>query len=224
MGAHPRTVWQPGTSTEPGQDRTLSDIFDLFGDGDFIIPDPPAPTKRPAKAAPPERPAKAAPPPVERPADPPCGPPAGRVPAEVLPCGHMNWNLPEVNAAARERGSCCANPKGQVFWEFLRGEYIRPIPVEKRRTQGKGANGGFPGYCTDDAGYYIGGIGNNCHYYGVDERRCVVHRKAPLKDEAPAVSHTPPEEPEAVDLDSMADDMPKTGMSWKQRQMLARKR
>jgi len=136
----------------------------------------------------------------------------------------MNWNLPEANAAARERGACCANPKGQVFWEFLRGEYIRPIPVEKRRAPGKGANGGFPGYCTDDEGYYIGGIGNNCHHYGVDDRRCVVHRKAPPKVEAPAVPHTPPEDPEAVELDAMADDMPKAGMSWKQRQMQAQKR
>ncbi len=84
--------------------------------------------------------------------------------AEVLDCGHTNWYTTTENEAAREAGHCCRGGQQKVVpcWRSLRGKYVRPIPLSARRTREKERAGGFPGLCCDDAGFYIGGVGNDC--------------------------------------------------------------
>jgi hypothetical protein len=158
-----------------------------------------------------------------------------------LDCGHLNWKSAEENAAAEARGHCCANGEQnhQFSWKHLKGKFVRPLPPQIRRSFDREQMGGFPGYCCDDNGFYIGGIGNNCQHHSPDARRCIVHRgasKSPRKAE-------PAPEPEAVeaveveldglieldDLEVGVDPRPETpaprpsGGSWKQRQMSARR-
>lgn len=82
----------------------------------------------------------------------------------------------EEDAAAREEGHCCAGGKRrhEVAWGALEGEHVRPIPTKMRRSPERERSGGFPGYCTDEGGYYVGGIGNDCRHAGAGVR-CAVH-------------------------------------------------
>ena len=98
---------------------------------------------------------------------------------EGLECGHTDWHPPTKNATAREAGFCCEEGRRKVppSWRDLRGVFIRPLPVHVRRTHEKERMKGSPGYCCDDAGYYIGGIGNDCNHYRPEGTRpCKAHR------------------------------------------------
>lgn len=197
----------------------MSDVFDLFGDLDSPGPGtPPAhPARKPrAKAKVPEpepvpEPAIVAPEP--EPAE--CGP-------RFLDCGHLNWYSDVDNEAARVAGHCCDGGRRKVVSSLVhrRGEYVRPFPANMRRTPERERGMGFPGYCCDAEGWYIGGIGNDCRYDSPDERRCVVHGAPPppivYDDEEPEpepVEAPPPPPPPAV----------AKGGSWKQRQMSAKR-
>lgn len=56
------------------------------------------------------------------------------------------------------------------------GAYRTPVSKGLRRSKTRPDTPGWPGYCCDDDGYYIGGLGNNCLFYSPDHRRCEVHR------------------------------------------------
>ena len=187
----------------------MDPIFELFGDDDAA---PAAATKTPVP-------------------EPDLSSTYGR----YLECGHMNWYSGEVNAAASEAGHCCANGKNKhpISWQHLRGKYVRPLPTNLRRTVDKERSGGFPGYCCDDGGLYIGGVGNDCRHNGTDGRRCAFHRivpKSKFKDdeveEAPPAELEPEVVPEPEPQGSVPSppSMPKaTGGSWKQRQLSAKR-
>lgn len=59
--------------------------------------------------------------------------------------------------------------------EYQVGEYRTPVLRSQRRNIEKVGHLGWPGYCVDDEGYYIGGIGNDCRN-NADGQRCEVHR------------------------------------------------
>lgn len=224
----------------------MSSIFDLFGDDAEPAPVPPPPPKK-AAPRPPERPPKKAAPPPERPPEAPVGPAEPEAPPPVtstrcavyLDCGHLNWHSDADNAAAESDGHCCANGKGrhQISWTHLRGKYVRPLPTSVRRTDERERSGGFPGYCCDGEGWYIGGIGNDCRFYGPDERRCAVHRPPSKSAPEPAVEKVAVEkvtvEKAAVEKAAVAGDtqpveadppVPRaSGGSWKQRQLSAKR-
>lgn len=88
-------------------------------------------------------------------------------PPTFMDCGHSNaWLEPD--------GTCRAcTMKVAPNWMKLRGAFLRPIPVDMRRTTRKIDQGGFEGYCCDREGYYIGGIFNDCRR--TDGSRCEVH-------------------------------------------------
>jgi hypothetical protein len=137
---------------------------------------------------------------------------------QMLDCGHWNWFEGTRNEAARSEGFCCegGRKKMVVSWINLRGQYVRPIPPHAHRTAEKERGPGFPGLCTDSAGYYIGGIYNDCRKSS-DGRRCAVHG-----EELPDV----PVDPEPVETQvktSPNPALPSTGMSWKQRQLEAKR-
>jgi len=153
--------------------------------------------------------------------------------AKYLDCGHLNWHTDESNAIAEAEGHCCANGKNKhlISWQYLRGKYVRPLPMQSRRTVDKERMGGFPGYCCDDDGFYIGGIGNDCRHHGPDGKRCVVHRIVPKSkfiDEEVVEVAAPDTEPEIViepdPQESAPTPMPTaSGGSWKQRQLSAKR-
>lgn len=145
-----------------------------------------------------------------------------------LDCGHSNFASKEAQEAARAAGFCCVDGKKKrvvASWTALRGPYLRPLPANIRRTREKERGLGFPGYCCDDEGWYIGGIGNNCVMYRpAGAPLCRAHRP-------PSADPPPPPEPEEneaptpeIDLEETvgAPDAPKLTM--KQRQMAARKK
>ena len=230
----------------------MSDIFELFGleEDEPKVQPPPKPPKVQPPPKPPKPPKVAEPvepPPVEPPAqeappaevEPPVSPAAepSAPPAVVryLDCGHMNWHRTEKNEQARAEGRCCANQGQPIGWSHLKGVYARPIPKSQRRAAEKDHGFGFPGYCCDVDGWYIGGIGNDCRFYSPDERRCSMHTVAPRQkvgEKAPepvAVVAVVVEPDELLDLLSMDPveepppvALPVTG-TWKQRQMQRRK-
>jgi hypothetical protein len=53
--------------------------------------------------------------------------------------------------------------------------YRTPVPMDQRRTADKESQGGFPGYCCDEEGYYIGGVANHCRYSNPKGPHCAVH-------------------------------------------------
>lgn len=210
----------------------MNDIFDLFSDDPQV---PPAPVKKPTPPAPVKKPPVLEKPLVEAVPKPEAVDPKTRNHAAFLDCGHLNWRSESENEAAVVAGKCCANTV-PISWTHLRGKYLRPLPAGVQRTLEKDSNGGFPGYCCDNDGWYIGGIGNNCRFYSPDDRRCIVHksyrRRAHIDVVEPApepVTPEPVEEPiELVDLSDlvpvqdtkiMMPPLPKAGGSWKQRQM-----
>jgi len=152
----------------------MDDIFELFG----LLTQEPTVVSAPNK---PPRVKKTAPVVVQPPPVQPQPAPSSEedpVVLRVLDCGHTDWYTLEENLSAQIDGHCCAGgrDKRQIAWDMLRGEHVRPIPENLRRTEHRERVGGFPGYCCDEAGFYIGGVGNDCQRFGVDDRRCAVHR------------------------------------------------
>lgn len=85
-------------------------------------------------------------------------------PPSIMDCGHMTWwQVKSTDAEGNVVLTCdgCAK-RVQPYWSHLKGVHRRPLPPMVRRTAEKVRMGGFPGYCCDDEGYYIGGDGNNC--------------------------------------------------------------
>jgi hypothetical protein len=206
----------------------MSDIFELFGLEENEPPvQPPKPPKPPTRVEP-------APPVQELPAA--VEPPAPRAePTAVvryLDCGHMNWYKDEKNEQARAEGRCCANQGQPLSWTHLKGAYARPLPKSQRRTAEKDHGFGFPGYCCDADGWYIGGIGNDCRFYSPDERRCTMHTVVPRQKVG---EKTPEPVTVAVEPDELLDLLgmdpveqpppvaPPVAGTWKQRQMQRRK-
>jgi hypothetical protein len=208
----------------------MSDIFELFGleeDEPKVQPPPKLPKVavrvEPAPVEPPAPPAEA------EPLLSPAGPP---VVVRYLDCGHMNWHRTEKNEQARAEGRCCANQGQPISWSHLKGVYARPIPKSQRRTAEKDHGFGFPGYCCDVGGWYIGGIGNDCRFYSPDERRCSIHTVVPRQKfgekspEPVAVVVEPDDLLDLLSMDPVEEPppvaLPVTG-TWKQRQMQRRK-
>lgn len=216
----------------------MSDVFDLFGDLEgqpeptpAPIPAPPRKKARQPTVAEPvvepkptqtqvvEKPSARLAPPVGTQDESPvaCGP-------RFMDCGHLNWYSESDNEAARSEGHCCTGGKRKVVASLihLKGEYIRPFPTNMRRSPERERGQGFPGYCCDGEGWYIGGIGNDCRYDSPDDRRCAVHGGPPppiVYDEDEPVIETPVDEPPP----SESTQMPKASGSWKQRQMSAKR-
>jgi len=113
--------------------------------------------------------------------EPPPPPKNGRCGPKMFDCGHWNWG--GDHASAHKEGKCCANWSQQPSWQDLKGEYLRPLPMNVRRTQHKTDHPGFPGYCCDSKGYYVGGIGNNCRFNKSKRKRCPVHGGKPYEPE-----------------------------------------
>lgn len=109
--------------------------------------------------------------------------PAPKIPAapvdaktpKTLPCGHTDWYGDKANAEAQSSGSCCAGAglHAAVDWR-VRGISFAPVPKHLRRVAG-GKPHGFPGLCCNAEGYYIGGVGNHCVFYGEKQERCPEH-------------------------------------------------
>lgn len=201
---------------------TTNDVLDLFGDMG-PEPDPvqiPKPTRRAKVRAVPE----------PQPIAPPTPAPPTPEPQEVgdpgfgpvfFDCGHLNWYRDEANETARAEGFCCEGGRKKVVVSLahLKGQYVRPLPRNERRSPERERGMGFPGYCCDADGWYIGGIGNDCRYNSPDDRRCIVHGGPPppvVYDDGESVDEEPPPPPEPA-------PMPKSSGSWKQRQMSAKR-
>lgn len=143
----------------------------------------------------------------------------------TLDCGHMNFFPNDAHVEAQRAGFCCdgGRRKRLIHWQMLRGPYLRPLPVSARRTRDKtedrSTNRGFPGYCCDDQGWYIGGLANDCRHFRPDGAPlCTAHRPS---QPAP---HEPEPEWDEDDLSTPVQEPASAGMSWKQRQLEARKR
>ena len=220
----------------------MDDIFDLFAD-ETPVPPTVKVEPKPQSAVPTPSKKKVTPTPTEKkvayveaesvsdvqPSD---TPPRY---AKILDCGHLDWAGFDANEIARASGHCCANHRHQVSWSQLKGAYVRPLPSHYRRTIEKERGPGFPGYCCDDEGFYIGGVANDCRHYGPDDRRCVVHGAPRPKvidddtvEDAPDQAVDPATEPveDTVVVASTPTDnppLPKASGSWKQRQMSAKR-
>jgi hypothetical protein len=151
-------------------------------------------TKREPKQSPPAPP-PAIPPEPDPPPDPP--PDQPKNPMWHLDCGHWCYQHvpieypPDIPHKNRGPGSKsvkvdsvedCPGCKTGAMWDphaqTEKYRRLKPIPVHLRRTTEKEHQMGWPGYCCDDEGYYIGGIGNDCrHAQGPAGPRCPVHRR-----------------------------------------------
>lgn len=205
----------------------MNDVFDLFGDLCSPEPSPTPPTHSARKSrAKPRVPTVIESDPVAEPDPPPAVEP-GPEPADYGPrfldCGHLNWYSDADNEVARAEGHCCVGGKRKIVSSLLyrKGEYVRPFPTSMRRSPERERGMGFPGYCCDADGWYIGGIGNDCRYDSPDERRCAVHGAPP----PPIVydDDEPEPEPEPVASHPPPPLTGSKGGSWKQRQMSAKR-
>jgi len=114
-------------------------------------------------------------------------------PPGMLPCGHpeTQYKKLEPDPEDHRRGKtyetvlvtdvadclmCAAGVPGHP--QYTEEEYKKPLPENMRRTRYKVMMGGFPGYCVDDEGYYIGGVGNDCRYYRPKGTDMCAHHKA----------------------------------------------
>ena len=95
----------------------------------------------------------------------------------ILDCGHFNFDSESDHEAARAEGYCCVMGKSrsEVCHSRTSGEYATTIPPKFRRTVDRERTGGFGGYCADPAGWYIGGVGNDCRFYSPNGLRCAYH-------------------------------------------------
>ena len=87
----------------------------------------------------------------------------------LLPCGHLYWT------GEAPEGSCCPRGGQTNAPRRWRLGSVEIVPSSQRRESGARAKG-WPGYCCDEAGKYIGGLGNDCRYYGPAGQRCKAHR------------------------------------------------
>jgi len=102
-------------------------------------------------------------------------PPTVSNPPFYRDCGHMSW-WSEKDAEGKEHCTGCKK-KMPVSWQDLKGEFVRPLPVAIRRSIEREGLPGFPGYCCDDEGFYIGGFTNNCTWKNPDKTKwCSYHR------------------------------------------------
>jgi hypothetical protein len=154
-----------------------------------VVPPPraddPAPPTPPKKVAPPRK-------------RPPANPPADWCPPEYLDCGHWDWQTipdpdwvpkadpkakgsgmakhPTISVKATSPDDCPACKAGKMGHpQQQRGKYKTPVPMSQRRTKEKDDGMGFPGYCCDEGGYYIGGVGNFCRYNAPKGPWCEAH-------------------------------------------------
>lgn len=130
-------------------------------------------------------------PPVALPTRP--APPVVSNPAVHMACGH--WQLQSIPrqlqpgedaytskgpttlcvvvATPEECHYCRMNVPGNPVYQ--EEAYRKPVPRGRRRTAERQAGPGWPGYCCDADGYYIGGISNDCRS-NPGGLRCEVHR------------------------------------------------
>jgi len=92
-------------------------------------------------------------------------------PPTYMDCGHLSfWMGPLSKFDFDEKGKLRDIPTGEMGCKLCSNKtygdprYIKNaiIPVNMRRTKEKTKGIGWSGYCTDENGVYIGGIGNNC--------------------------------------------------------------
>ena len=136
---------------------TDAGLFEINTSGKYpvlLIPDPSPEPKTPTQE-PPKKTLSNSPHP---------NPPKDWNPPKVLDCGHMSFSSEKEEAHAKEAGHCCANHKGSIHWTYLKGEYLRTIPMKYRRTKEKAEGTGYPGLCCDEDGFYQGGTAN-CALY-----------------------------------------------------------
>ena len=119
---------------------------------------------------------------------------------DYLPCGHWNYQdvpavlEPEAAAVAAEVAQvdhkakprmvsvkietpddCIACANGVAGHPQYQEEgYKTPVAKSRQRSFEKEGRGGFPGYCVNAEGYYIGGLANDCRHAG--DERCEVHK------------------------------------------------
>lgn len=142
----------------------------------------------------------------------------------TLDCGHTDWFPPAAHAAARAAGHCCEGGRTNhaIQWDRLRGPHVRPLPVGLRatweRVNDRSRSRGFPGYCCDEAGFYIGGVGNDCRHHGPSGEPCPAHRKDP-----PAPPADDEDENEVVIEVPTAGPAPRK-MTFKERQLQQQRR
>lgn len=98
-------------------------------------------------------------------------------------CGHLSYyrrkRKDEEGNETEETYCEACEKKYTPSWQHLKGEFLRPLPEKMRRTDEKVRMGGFPGYCCNDEGFYIGGVTNNCRYENPKDKSkwCPFHRK-----------------------------------------------
>ena len=108
-------------------------------------------------------------------------PPENWDPMGWLPCGHPSYQKVEgrtkrIREPGPESGpACAAGRKGDPTYQ--EGAWRQPVPERDRRNAQRSTPGypGWPGLCTDQEGFYIGGVGNNCRYYHAGPERCHHH-------------------------------------------------
>ena len=105
----------------------------------------------------------------------PSTPPENWNPPHYQDCGHMSW-WSEKDAEGVEYCTGCKK-KMPVSWQDLKGAFVRPLPVSIRRSIEREGQQGFPGYCCNDEGFYIGGFVNDCRWKNPDKTTwCPYHR------------------------------------------------
>lgn len=112
-------------------------------------------------------------------------PPKDWDPIGHLPCGHWEWQytkptdqVPRKGLRIRKVEDCLCCQRGEAANpQFQAPEYRTPVPKRLHRTVEKDGSMGWPGYCVDDEGYYIGGIANHCRMANPKGPHCAVHRR-----------------------------------------------
>lgn len=110
----------------------------------------------------------------------------------LLDCGHCDFGSDAEHEAARAEGRCCGGAdKGRmIHWWALAGRFVRPVPPRERRSKAR-EGAGYPGLCCDDAGLYVGGVGNDCRYYRpAGSNLCTYHRPTAPATAEPAETGT----------------------------------
>jgi len=102
-------------------------------------------------------------------------PPEDWTPPTYMRCGHMTWWM-QADEEGNEHCEACKR-KYPPHWPSLKGKFVRPMPESFRLTVEKAKAGGFPGYCSDVNGYYIGGPLHDCRNESKNRKDwCEYHR------------------------------------------------